>query len=384
MSALRDTRVSRVTRSRDFYLEAGREYVRRYGADEMTASSFNPASAKRNGRPDLVDRYYAGREDGSTWPSLNAIKKNFDGSFHAYRRALGLPKNKVGGTKRRRPGEAEPILTIRERRIISASAGTGWLKRQMEKAERRAERLAERLDEEKAKHQPVAEPTAKEIELRQRLADEKHRRKEVQRELHNAVRREARARANATKVRYRRANTCALKEVDRLTQRLAETEARLRKSRSKSTANGATKVVTKTIKVQDTQLLRQIEKLEDQVTEMRAALKASEAARAEAVERLADIRQDALAEAVASQKVRSAEKRAGELEVQLAKQAEILTGERRLLDIEKVESMRTDGPAGRAVFTAMVKRVARADGSGATRDALWDVIGSARNWIDRL
>ncbi len=386
--ALRSRSGGPLARSRNWYLEAGREYVRRYGASELTASAFNPAAAKRNGRPDLVERYYAAREDGTIWPSLNAIKLNFDGSFNEYRRALGLPKNKVGGLKRRRPGEAEPILHVRERRVVEGGASTIWLKRQLDKAERRAERLAEQLDAEKSKPQPepklVDLATPKETELRRRLADEKHRRKEVQRELHNAIRRESRARASANRSLNRRTDDSALKEVDRLTDRLAEAEDRLRDRKPTSTPKTVTKTVTRTVKVQDELLLRKVARTEEQVTELRSALSRSELALDEAKDRLAVIRQSALTEAAASQRVRSAERRVAELETQLIKQTEILVGEHRLLRSDEVDALRNTGPAGRAVFAAMIKRVAHAEGKGATKTALWDVIAAARNWIDRL
>lgn len=383
-------------RSRDYYLEAGSEYVRLYGADQMTAASFSPPAAKRGGRPDLVERYYKGRTcaDGSwpdgdpvAWPSLNAIKKAF-GSWNAFRDALELPANTTVPMRgRRKPGEAEPILNVRDRRVAAPSAGnTTWLRRQLEKAERRAERLAEELDAEKSKNDAE---TPREVELRRRLSDEAHRRKDVQRELHNAVRREARARATSARG-DRRQDAAALREVDRLTQRLVVAQDRIRdlstaetlRPQPKPKEKTRTRTVTKT--VQDAVLLRNLERLEAQVTELRASAARSEAARAELAERLATIRRDAISRAVATQRVQVAERRVTEVEKRMAEQAEVLVGERRQLTNEEIARLRRDGPAGDVLFIGAVKKIGRAEGKAARKLAIYNALIEGYSWMETL
>lgn len=356
----------REARSREWYLEAGREYVRRYGADQLTQAALNPAAAKRNGRPDLVDRYYDGRLDGTMWPSLNAVKKVF-GTFNAYRAELGLLPNSTGpATGRRKAGQADPIFTVRERRVVVPDAATVWLRNQLGKAERRAERLAERLDEAQVREVRV-EDVQKITQLRERLADERARHRAVRKELAKAERRDR----------------SALREIERLTERLVEVKAQTPKVITK-TIRAPGKTVTKTVQVTDARLLAEIAKLETQVTDLRASLRAAQTERAELVDRLADVRADATAKAMETLLVRRAERRAAEAEARMAALAELVVGERRQLTDEEIEDLRSDGPAGRAVFVAMVKRAARAEGSGALRDALTDVIAAALNWKDRL
>lgn len=381
----------RKSRSREFYLEAGREYVRRFGADQLVAAALNPASAKRGGRPDLLDRYYEGREDGSAWPSLNAVKAAF-GGFIAYRKALGLPPNPTGGSHRRRPGEAEPIFTVRERRVVVGAEENAFIRKQLAAAERRALRAEERLEEAKLRVDEVPEEHERTVEaLRMRLADERSRRKDVQRELNNATRREDRARA-----RTQTLSPKALRDVDRLTERLAASEALVRRLQAAPGTVGRvpevrtkikTKVRTRTVEVADEKALRRAERAEKRVTELREELEAVRSAREDLANRLAGIRREAVLEAVATERVRSAERRVNEVEKKMAAMTELLIGERRQLTSAEVASLRTSGPAGHTVFLRAVKRVARTYaevGVGAElHAALRESMSAAQNWIDR-
>ena len=380
MTSLRERRGEGRTRPREYFLEAGREYTRRYGADALTAAAFAPAAAKRAGRPDLVERYYAGREDGTTWPSLNALKRNFGGSFNKYRAALGLPPNTTGPARgRRQAGEAEPILNVRERRVVVEGEGTAWLRKQLAAAERRAARAEERL--ELAKRQLVeTSETGKLDELRRLLHDEKSRRRKVQRELMSAERREARAKEREEALRLAARDSPVLaKEVDRLTARLAKAKS--------AAPRTVTKTQTRTVIVQDEALVRRAERAEKRVDELRDMLAISEAERVDLRERLGTIRQVAITEAIATRKVQEAERKAVDLEKRLANQAELLVGERRQLTEQEMEHLRSTGPAGYVTFAGAIKRVARARAEGsraALKTALTDTIAAALNWRDRL
>lgn len=391
-------------RPREFYLNAGREYIRRYGADALTAAAFNPAAAKRGGRPDLVDRYYAGREDGTAWPSLNAIKKSFDG-FTKFREELGLPPNSTFPKGGRRPaGTAEPILEVRERRVIVPGEQTVWLTRQLHAAERRAARAEERLETEKSRVVEVPEDQTRLVSaLRNRLADERSRRKDLKRELHNAVRREDRARMRA-EIAAGGEDPATLREVDRLTDLLAEAEGRIRALEATPAGTKVvvqreivheaepeirTRTVTRTRKVTvpDEKSLRRAERAESRLADLREDLEGVRATRDDLADRLATIRREAVAEALTNQRVRSAEDRAAKLEKQLALQGELLVGQRRALSEEEIESLRRDGPAGEVLFARAVKKVSRAWNAGSrvdTRAALYESMSAAKNWMDRL
>ena len=393
---LRDKRSggSRTARPKEFYLEVGREYVRRFGENQLTQAAFNPSTAKRAGRPDLVERYYSGREDGTSWPSLNAIKRHWP-KWNDFRKELGLKPNSTGPgpNGRRKTGEAEPILDVRERRVIVESgARAEWLQRQLDRQTRRADRLAEQLDAERANLAEQLErssaefrETEKILELRKRLADELHRRKDVQRELHNAIRRESRARASSERA-DRRGNAASLREVDRLTQKLVEAQNEIRELRVTSTSvpKPKTRTVTRTVKIQDEKLINPVEKLEARVTDLRVSLRAMTESRDEALSRLATIRIEAVESAQESIQVRKAEYALAEASRRVDELSEILLGAHRMPTEAEMQKLRTDGPAGDSVLKAAVLRVARSEGKGARKEALWSLIGSARNWIDRL
>lgn len=383
-------------RPRLYYLDAGHEYVRRYGADQLTAAALNPASAKRGGRPDLVDRYYAGREDGTAWPSLNAVKLNFD-SFVAYREALGLPPNSTGPARgRRKAGEAPPILDVRERRVVVPGEQTSWLRKQLERAERRALRAEEKLEAEKRESGSLpAEHERLVKSLRNRLADEKSRTRDVRRELFNATRREERARARAEIVDKRDPRT--LREVDRLTDRLANALARVRElensPRTKTVVQNSKPEVrvrtrTRTVEVVDEKSLRRAERAEKRAHELAEELSAVREARNDLADRVATIRREAVAEAVINQRVRVAEARVQKVEKLLEDQAALLVGERRRLTSQEIASLRRDGPAGYVVYARAVKHVARVNaevGPGEElKAALRESMSAGLNWIDRM
>lgn len=381
-------------RPREFYLDAGREYVRRYGPGELVAAAFNPASAKRGGRPDLVDRYYSGREDqGLAWPSLNSIKAAF-GGFVAFREALGLPPNPTGGRSRRNPGEAEPIFGVRERRVVVPSEQTAWVRKQLAAAERRALRAEQLLEEAKAQVDEVPAEHERLVKaLRDRLADEKSRHKDARRELHNAVRREDRARARVEIVERR--DPSSLREVDRLTDLLAKSLARVSEleagPRAKTVVQKSepvvrTKTITRKVEVLDEKSVRRAERAEARATELREELSALRESRDALADRLGEIRAEAVSQALINQRVRAAEARVQEVEKQMADQAMLLVGERRQLTSEEVRELRTNGPAGHTIFVRAVKNVARAhaDGTGEQlRAALREAMSAAQNWSDR-
>ncbi len=83
-------RQGRVVWDRDAVINAIREWVATYG-EPPRAADWNPSAAKWSGQPWRVERYRAGRADGSPWPALNSAKRPFGGSLTAAIVAAGFP-----------------------------------------------------------------------------------------------------------------------------------------------------------------------------------------------------------------------------------------------------------------------------------------------------
>src|SRR3954454_13967079 len=63
---------------RDSIIIAIHEWVATYG-EPPRAADWNPSSAKWSGQLWRVERYRAGRADGSRWPALNTAKRPLGG-----------------------------------------------------------------------------------------------------------------------------------------------------------------------------------------------------------------------------------------------------------------------------------------------------------------
>src|ERR671933_2205518 len=96
----------RVTRwSRETIIEKIREWDARYGEPPCSAD-WNPSLARWRAQEWRAERY----RDGD-WPSTNAAKRPFDGSFDAAVRAAGLEPHRSG--PRRAARAARPDVTQR-------------------------------------------------------------------------------------------------------------------------------------------------------------------------------------------------------------------------------------------------------------------------------
>jgi hypothetical protein len=139
----------RVTRwTRELIIEKIREWNDRYGEPPCSAD-WNPSLARWRAQEWRAERY----RDG-VWPSTNAAKRPFDGSFDAAVRAAGLEPHKPG-PRRRAPGAARPDFAQRApqaprsveeelvaaaERVREAEARAEALERRLRVIERRAER----------------------------------------------------------------------------------------------------------------------------------------------------------------------------------------------------------------------------------------------------
>src|SRR3954454_5515686 len=97
----------RVTRwSRESIIEKIREWNEQYGEPPCSAD-WNPSLARWRAQEWRAERYREG-----SWPSTNAAKRPFGGSFDAAVRAAGLEPHRPG-PRRRLPGEARPSVEPR-------------------------------------------------------------------------------------------------------------------------------------------------------------------------------------------------------------------------------------------------------------------------------
>src|SRR3954467_2992984 len=108
---------------RDSIIIAIQEWVATYG-EPPRAADWNPSSAKWAGQLWRVERYRAGRADGSLWPALNSAKRPFGGSLTEAIRAAGFEPAKPGPVRRRDvdPEQAgRAVISPEGRAMVSAA-----------------------------------------------------------------------------------------------------------------------------------------------------------------------------------------------------------------------------------------------------------------------
>jgi hypothetical protein len=123
--------------TRELIIEKIREWDARYGEPPCSAD-WNPSLARWRAQEWRAERYREG-----VWPSTNAAKRPFGGSFDAAVRAAGLEPHKPG-PRRRGPGVARPAVEPRDDHDRVAE-----LERALIVAEGRAERAEAKLGEAK-------------------------------------------------------------------------------------------------------------------------------------------------------------------------------------------------------------------------------------------
>src|ERR687890_611190 len=144
----------RVTRwTRELIITKIREWNDRYGEPPCSAD-WNPSLARWRAQEWRAQRYREG-----VWPSTNAAKRPFDGSFDAAVRAAGLEPHR-SGPRRRPAGVARPSVEQREPqaprsvneallaaedRVRAMERRIAELEREVASAERRADRAEDLL-----------------------------------------------------------------------------------------------------------------------------------------------------------------------------------------------------------------------------------------------
>ncbi len=122
--------------TRELIIEKILEWEARYGEPPCSAD-WNPSLARWRAQEWRAERYREG-----VWPSTNAAKRPFGGSFDAAIRAAGLEPRRPG--PRRGAGEARPVAEqrepVRSNALERSEARAAALERKLLVAEGRAER----------------------------------------------------------------------------------------------------------------------------------------------------------------------------------------------------------------------------------------------------
>lgn len=332
--------------TRELIVENILEWNARYGEPPCSAD-WNPSLARWRAQEWRADRYREG-----SWPSTNAAKRVFDGSFDAAVRAAGLEPHRPG-PRRRLPGAARPDVV--QRPPTAPRAVEDELREALERA-RRAEARAAGLER-------ALERAETRIERAQEQAGEARRRARRASEQAGRARR-SRERAQVAE-RSVRTDT-----VERLESAVADADARVRAADDQ--ADAATRDAT-----------------EARRTARAAEGRAAEAeARAASAERLLAARAETDRDAGAAlAAARAAEDRARVAERQSRELATLVCGEPRRLTPAELAELRASGPSGPAVLAGALKRLARARAASdrvALDAALAELASAAVRWRDHL
>jgi hypothetical protein len=329
--AVTEQQHARAGRDRDFIINAIQEWVATYG-EPPRAADWNPSSAKWSRQLWRVERYRAGRADGTPWPALNTAKRPFGGSLTAAIRAAGFEPAKPGPKRRSEvdPEQTRPGMSPEGRAMVAAA---------LERA-RAAERNVERLEGKLAR---------------------------ATRDRDAAVRRPPRVKV----VRERVVDDAAVAAA-----RMDAAEARIAAERMAAKLERAEATVA-TLRAERREPV--VVEPADRTAERRLAIaKRERDAAAEAADRRV---------ARVEREREAAERRALEAERELRATVAAVKGEARRLTARELAELRAAGPHGPAVMAAALKALAaaRAESDRTALDrALSDVARAAVGWRERI
>ncbi|HWK27747.1 MAG TPA: hypothetical protein VNS09_14360 [Solirubrobacter sp.] len=388
--------------TRELIIQKIREWNDRFGEPPCSAD-WNPALARWRAQEWRIERYQAG-----SWPSTNAAKRPFEGSFDAAVRAAGLEPHRPG-PRRRAPGTASPSIAQRapqaprsvdealldaSERVRAAERRAVALERELAAAERRANRAEDRLSD---------------ARVRARRAGERERRARGARERVLVAEREAStnvellaADADArVRAAYDQAQAALVDTLDaRRTARAAEARAADALARAEAaerlfeaaTASGA---ITAAANGDATATRGGTATVNGAAANGDATATRGDAATTPAVDVDAAVsaaeerarREAAGAVSAALTAARAAEARAAAAERRARELATLVCGEPRQLSRDELEQLRAVGPTGPAVMANALRVLHKARAAGDRREltsALGDVASAAIGWRDRL
>ena len=378
---------------RDSIIIAIQEWVATYG-EPPRAADWNPSSAKWSGQLWRVERYRAGRADGSPWPALNSAKRPFGGSLTAAIEAAGFEPAKPGPKRRSDvdPEQAHRADMSPEGRAMLAAAlaqareaerRIATLEAKLDRAGERALRLtAERDAARRRAGRPVASAngSAKPKVIRERVIDDAA----VARAQRRAAAAEAKAQVSVREAREQFAGA-----------RMDAAEARTIAKRMAAKLERAEATIG-TLRGERRELKAGQDRLADQLV---AAERLLERARVEA-ERVPEVMtvreaapgaaevRAARTEAQRSRRAAAeAELRAARAERELRETVAAVRGEARKLTAAELAELRTKGPGGPAVMAEALKALAAARKTNnpmRMQDALRRVAQAAVTWQERI
>ncbi|MFP5362582.1 MAG: hypothetical protein ACLGI5_07610 [Thermoleophilia bacterium] len=373
--------------NRDSIIIAIREWVARYGQPPR-AADWNPSSAKWAGQLWRVERYRAGRADGSPWPALNSAKRPFGGSLNEAIRAAGFEPAKPGP---RRRADVDPeqahraVMSPEARAIVAAALAQAraaerrivQLENRMQRAAERAERVvAERDAARRAGRRVTVEPKV----VRERVVDDAA----VARAQRRAVNAEAKAAETVRDARERTAEA-----------RMDAAEARTAAKRMAAKLERAEATIGK-LRGERRELRLAQDRLADELVVARRLLERARAEADQAAE-VATVREagpeatavrSAQAAAAGDRRAAAAaELRAARAERELRETVAALRGEARRLTAAELAELRTNGPGGPAVLAQALNALAaarRTSNPARLQDALRRVAQAAVMWQERI
>ena len=354
---------------RDSIIIAIQEWVATYG-EPPRAADWNPSSAKWSGQLWRVERYRAGRADGSPWPALNSAKRPFGGSLNAAVAAAGFQPAKPG-PKRRSDVDLEQAhraqMSPEGRAMLAAALA------QAREAERRIALLESKLVR-------SVRPATKPRVVRERVV--------VDAAVARAQRRAAAAEAKAdTTV------SAAREQIGEARMDAAEARTVAKRMAAKLERAEAT---IGTLRGERRELRAGQDRLADRLV---AAERLLDGARAEAerTPEVVTVREiapgatevrSALAEAARDRRAAAeAELRAAHAERELRETVAAIRGEARKLTAAELAELRTNGPGGPAVMAEALRALAAARRSNnpmRMQDALRRVAQAAVTWQERI
>jgi len=363
---------------RDTIIQAVQEWVALHG-EPPRAADWNPSSAKWSGQEWRVERYRAGRPDGTPWPALNAAKRPFGGSLVAAIRAAGFEPAKPGPKRRADVDLAQAgraVISPEGRAMLDAAlAQARDASRRVATLEARLERATERarvaVAERDAARQ-AARRTPKVV--RERVSDDAALRR-ARTAVEKAEGRVAQLREEVAGARMDAAEARTV--AGRLAARLERAEATVADLRGQR----------RDLRAQLEDAHAECAGLDELLTEARAAATTVErVVHAPAPE--ADALRDALAEAtVARRAAAAADERAARADRALRETVAAVKGEPRHLSSQELAELRADGPAGPAVLAAALQDLAAARKHGGEQrlaTALRRVAEAAVTWQERI
>ncbi|WP_022929236.1 hypothetical protein [Patulibacter americanus] len=374
----------RVTWDRDSIIEAIREWVATYD-EPPRAADLNPSSAKWSGQTWRVERYRAGRADGTAWPSLNAAKRPFDGSLGAAVRAAGFEPGRPGPRRREVvPAQAARVQMTPDVRVVLDAALAA-----ARDADRRADALAARLDRATARTTALA--AERDAARRRSAGADARARASVEAELRRAEAALRRRDGEVVRVREDAAVTaCAAADAR------AEVEAMALRLGAAERTSVALRADRDDLRERLDEAIAEGEALAELVPDRPAAgTVADDAADVTPVESgsrggvAAPALREARAEVAAARRATAAaERRAAVAERSLRERvAADRPDSPSAAQVAALREGAATGEAGPAALGAAIAGLARARRSGGTpavRDALWHVARAAVAWRERI